>query len=67
MKNDDCICNDGMYESNSDKQCKLCNKTCLTCANLSNYCLTCSTDNFRYFKSGNTCDCMIGYFENSIN
>ncbi|CAD8086016.1 unnamed protein product [Paramecium primaurelia] len=67
LKNDDCICNDGMYESNSDKQCKLCNKTCLTCANLSNYCLTCSTDNFRYFKSGNTCDCMIGYFENSIN
>ncbi|CAD8173398.1 unnamed protein product [Paramecium pentaurelia] len=67
LKNNDCICNDGMYESSLDKQCKLCNKTCLTCVNSNTYCLTCSIENFRQFKTGNTCDCMPGYYENPIN
>ncbi|CAD8210795.1 unnamed protein product [Paramecium pentaurelia] len=67
LKNNDCICNDGMYESSIDKQCKLCDKTCLTCAYIKTYCLTCSIDNFRQFKSGNTCECIKGYFENPIN
>ncbi|CAD8166957.1 unnamed protein product [Paramecium pentaurelia] len=67
LKNYDCNCNDGMYELSSDKSCKLCDKTCLTCANTNTYCLTCSIDNFRQFKYGNTCECIQGYYENPIN
>ncbi|CAD8134634.1 unnamed protein product [Paramecium pentaurelia] len=67
LKNNDCICNDGMYEQSNDKSCKLCDKTCLTCANTNTYCLSCSIDNFRQFKYGNTCECIQGYYENPIN
>ncbi|CAD8214362.1 unnamed protein product [Paramecium pentaurelia] len=67
LKNNDCICSDGMYESSIDKSCKLCDKTCLTCANTNNYCLSCSIDNYRQFKNGNTCECLQGYYENPIN
>ncbi|CAD8167073.1 unnamed protein product [Paramecium pentaurelia] len=67
LKINDCVCNDGMYEQSSDKSCKLCDKTCLTCANTNTYCLTCSIDNFRQFKYGNTCECIQGYYENPIN
>ncbi|CAD8194869.1 unnamed protein product [Paramecium octaurelia] len=67
LKDKDCICINGMYESNDDKQCKLCSKICLTCVNQSDYCLTCSIANFRQFKTGNTCECIQGYYENPIN
>ncbi|CAK89666.1 unnamed protein product, partial (macronuclear) [Paramecium tetraurelia] len=66
LNNNNCICIDGMFESIQDKQCKLCHKTCLTCAYSDQYCLTCSVDNFRIFKSGNTCECIQGYYENQI-
>ncbi|CAD8151299.1 unnamed protein product [Paramecium octaurelia] len=64
--NNNCICNDGMFESNVDQLCKLCDKTCLTCTNSNQNCLTCSIENFRQFKSGNICECIQGYFENPI-
>ncbi|CAD8117465.1 unnamed protein product [Paramecium primaurelia] len=66
LKNNECICNEGMYESNVDKLCKLCNQTCLTCANSNSYCLTCSIENFRQFTYGNTCECRQGYYEDSV-
>ena len=56
-----------MYESSIDESCKLCDKTCLTCANTNNYCLTCSIDNYRQLKNGNTCECIQGYYQNPIN
>ncbi|CAD8190118.1 unnamed protein product [Paramecium octaurelia] len=55
-----------MFESNVDKSCKLCDRTCLTCANTNTQCLTCSIENFRQFKSGNTCECQQGYFEDPV-
>ncbi|CAK66285.1 unnamed protein product (macronuclear) [Paramecium tetraurelia] len=66
VKNNDCICIDGMYESSVDKQSKLCNTSFSTCAN-SNYRSRYSTDNFRQFNSGNTCDCIARYYENLMN
>lgn len=55
-----------MYLSIVDNECKLCHKSCLTCINSDQNCLTCSIDNFRIFKSGNICECKQGYYENTI-
>ncbi|CAD8125277.1 unnamed protein product [Paramecium sonneborni] len=66
LKNNKCICINGMFESIVNKQCEFCDKSCLTCSFTKSYCLTCSIDNYRILTSGNICECIQGYFEDSI-
>ncbi|CAD8069752.1 unnamed protein product [Paramecium sonneborni] len=63
LKNNTCVCTDGMFESDVDKSCKFCDKSCLTCYTQT-HCLTCSMDNYRTLQFGNKCECLQGYFEN---
>ncbi|CAD8128239.1 unnamed protein product [Paramecium sonneborni] len=53
-----CQCIEGTYETGVDKECQLCNATCLTCINQENYCTSRST--------GNICICQEGYFEDLV-
>ncbi|CAD8113135.1 unnamed protein product [Paramecium sonneborni] len=63
MKNNTCVCTNGMFESIVDKSCQFCDKTCLTCSQSNTHCLTCSIDNYRTLQPGNICECLQGYFE----